>query len=292
MNTYDQLLEWASERGEGTWSQWRDTCAYLGIEANQASRRLSALGHVEFDWVANRFACAPPTAVLTLRSSGCVIVTGARPRSLRERLKELYADEDAGYDVDLRDPVPQERGPETWLVEAAIEDIGPFCEAAALRFELDSGRRIAQVLPVASLDAVAQAERPDGRFPRKWFDARFRTFRSESANGADGLWWVEEYRREVAFIRREAEWYRLPTREYGPYLAYPQTSFISYSEALQFVTVDNATPLPPLLARALTLQSGRLAFVEGATRHVYVNIDEELAELVQEKLDTPVDWRP
>lgn len=291
MNAYDQLLEWASERGEGTWRQWCDACEYLGLEANQASRRLSALGHVELDWIANRFACAPPTAVLTLRSSGCVIVTGARPRGLRDRLGELYADEDAGYDVDLRDPVPQARGPETWLVEAATGDVAAFCDAAELRFELDSGRRIAQALPVATLDAVAQTERPDPRFPRKWFDPRFRTLRPESMNGADGLWWVEEYRREVAFIRRDAEWYRLPTREYGPYLAYPETSFISYSKKLEFMTVDNATPLTPLLARALTLQSGRLPLADGANRHVYVNIDAELAELVQENLDTPVDWR-
>jgi hypothetical protein len=291
MNDYDRLLEWASERGEGTWRQWRDACEYLNVEPNQASRGLSALGHVEFDWTDNRFSCAPASAVLTLHSSGCVVVTGARPRGLRGRLEELYADEDATYDVDLREPVPQARGPETWLVEAAMEDVAAFCEAAELKFELDSGRRIASALPVATLETVAYAERPDGRFPRKRFDPRLRTLRPESTDAADGLWWVEEFRRDVAFIRHAVEWYRVPTREYGPYLAYPDTSFISYSAKLEFMTVDNEAPLPPLVARALTLQSGRLPLAEGATRHTYVNIDDELAELVQEKLATPIDRR-
>jgi hypothetical protein len=109
--------------------------------------------------------------------------------------------------------------------------------------------------------------------------------------GTDGLWWVEEFRRDIAFVRRAGEWYRVSTREYGPYLAYPDTSFISYSARPEFMTVDNAAPLPPLVARALTLQSGRLPFAEGATRHTYVNVDRELAELVHEKLDTPIDWR-
>ena len=59
MNAYDLLLEWASERGQGSWRQWRDACSALAIgEPSQAARQLSALGHVEFDWVDSRFSCA------------------------------------------------------------------------------------------------------------------------------------------------------------------------------------------------------------------------------------------
>ena len=74
-------------------------------------------------------------------------------------------------------------------------------------------------------------------------------------------------------------------------MAYPETSFISHSAKLEFMTVDDTAPLPPLIARALTLQSGRLPFRDGSSRHTYVNIDGELAELVQQRLDTPIDWR-
>src|SRR5204863_5080347 len=63
VNAYDLLLEWASERGEGSWRNWREACASLEIaEPSQAALGASALGHVEFEWVDNRLACAPPTA--------------------------------------------------------------------------------------------------------------------------------------------------------------------------------------------------------------------------------------
>lgn len=301
MNAFDHLLEWASEVGQGSWHGWRDACSYLGLESTQAASRLSALGHLEFDWVGNQFACAPPTAVLTLHSSGCVLVTGARRRGMRQRLQQLWADTGASFDVDLRAAVPQDDGPETWLIEAELADISRFCKAAQLDLQVDSGRRIARAMPVATLDSVAERERPDGRFPRRWFDAQLSrgaqdvrgVLRTESLGDGDGLWWVEklDFRRDVAFVRRDGEWYRVPTREYGPYLAYTETSFISYRSKLEFMTVDNAAPLPPLIARALTLQSGRLPLPEDEFRHTYVNVDDELAELVQEKLDTPIDWK-
>jgi hypothetical protein len=301
VNAYDKLLAWASEIGHGSWEGWRDACTYLDVEPTQAAGRLSALGHLEFDWVGNHFACAPPTAVLTLHSSGCVLVTGARRRAMRQHLEQLWADTRTSFDVYLHAALPQDAGPETWLIEAELADIARFCNAAGLELQVDSGRRIAAAMPIATLEAVAEQERPDGRFPRKWFDPRLsqvaahvrHVLSSEDVGDGDGLWWVEklDFRRDVAFVRRHGEWYRVPTREYGPYLAYPETEFISYSGKLEFMTVDNAAPLPPLLARALTLQSGRLPFPEGTSRHTYVNIDEELAELVQEKLDTPIEWR-
>lgn len=288
MNCYDNLLEWASEVGSGSWARWRDACRYLGVDPSSAARKLGALGHVEFDWIDDRFATAPPTAVLTRRSSGCLLLTGARRRGLRGKLETLY--EEGEFDIDLRPPVPQERGPETWLVEAEVEDMQRFCEAAGFRFEIDSGRRMLEALPAASLEACGEEARPDPRFPRRWLNPNRGLLQANIEAGTDGLWWVEEYRREVAFVRRRGEWFRINTREYGPYLAYPERSFITYRGQLAVLSVDNQAPLPPLIARAVTLQSGRLAKKDGAARHAYVNIDDHLVELVQTKLDAYVRW--
>ena len=291
MNAYDTLLEWASELGEGPWESWKAASADLGVEPNQAARGLSSLGHVEFDWVASRFNCAPPTAVLTLHSSGCVLITGARRRGQRKALEQLY-EQNSDISVELLPPVSQPTGPATWLVEADLADVGRFCGLAGMRFEIDSGRRIAQAMPQATLEAVGEREHPDGRFPRRWFDPRRRVFCPERPGGGEeGLWWVEEYRREAAFVRRRGEWFRVPTREYGPFVAYPEVPFMTYQSRLGFLTVDNKTPLPPLLARAATLQSGRLPSPEGAARHTYVNVDEELAKLIRDRLDSSMDWR-
>lgn len=149
MSTYDQLLEWASEVGSGSWRAWCDAAAYLQLEPNSAARKLSALGHIEFDWIDDRFAAAPPTAVVTLRSSGCLLLTGSRRRRMREQLEELWAAAD--YDVYIRPPVPQERGPDTWLVEAEMGELERFCAEAGLELHVDSGRRIAEALPRATL---------------------------------------------------------------------------------------------------------------------------------------------
>ena len=83
MNSYNTLLEWASEIGGGSWLSWRDACAHLGVGASSAARNLAALGHVEFDWIDSRFAVAPKAAVFTLHSSGCLLLTGARRRGMR-----------------------------------------------------------------------------------------------------------------------------------------------------------------------------------------------------------------
>ncbi len=291
MNAYDLLLEWASERGGGSWESWKAVCGDVGVEPNGAARSLSALGHLEFDWVASRFNCAPPVAVLTLHSSGCVLVTGARRRGMRQTLEEIY-EEYQDISVELLPPASQDTGPETWLVEADLADVERFCELVGMHFEIDSGRRIAKAMPRATLELVGEQERPDSRFPRRWFDPRIRDFQLERPDGGEeGLWWVEEYRREVAFVCRDGSWFRVPTREYGPFVAHPDVSFITYQPAVGFLTVNNATPLPALLARAATLQSGRLPCREDAQRHTYVNIDEELARLIQDRLNSPIDWR-
>ncbi len=288
MSRHDKLLEWASELGSGSWGGWRDACTYLGVGPSSAARKLAALGHVEFDWVDNRFAAAPPTAVLTLHSSGCLLLTGARRRGLRERLEALY--EQGDYGIDLRPPVPQEKGPETWLVEADLDEMERFCADAGFALEVDSGRRMLAALPPASLAGCAEEARPDPRFPRRWLNPKLGCFQANVDASTDGLWWVEEYRRDVAFIRRRGDWFRVNTREYGPYLAYPDRSFITYNSALGTLSVDNQAPLPPLVARAATLQSGRLAKPDGPSRHVYVNIDEPLTEMIQTKLDAFVRW--
>ena len=288
MNEYDNILEWASEVGSGSWQAWAETSSYLGLEPSSAARKLSSLGHVEFDWIGNSFCCAKPTAVLTLRSSGCLLLTGARRRGLRESLELAWKDERAAYDIFMRPPLDQRGGPATWLVEAEMHELERFCGDCGLELDVDSGRRIAEALPRATLELVGEMERPDGRFDRQWLDpdpAR-RRWRPESTTGSDdGLWWVREPRRNIAFVRQNGSWYRIPTREYGPYIAYPDHSFITYDTRLGFLSVDHTAPLPPLLARAATLQSGRLARRDGRGHDTYVNIDPGLVELIADRLD-------
>jgi hypothetical protein len=288
MSPHDTLLEWASEVGSGSWSSWKAACEALRVGPTTAAQNLSALGHVEFDWIADRFACAPTSAVLIPRSSGCVIITGARPRGLGERLAQLCNDDDQTFDAAFHPAAGQNRGPETWMIEIEMDDLDEFAKVAELNFEIDAGRQIlAAILPVR-LATAAEPDRPDARFPRQWLEPETLTPKANAEASEEGLWWVEEHRREIAFVRHAAEWYRVPTREHGPYLGYPDSSYMSYDLKPQTraLRVFNRAPLPPLLARAATLQSGRLPVADGRDHHTYFNIDQDLVERISECLNT------
>jgi hypothetical protein len=286
MSQHDTLVEWASEVGEGSWARWKAACESLRLNPTGAARNLSARGHVEFDWAADRFACAPTSGVLVPRSSGCIIITGARPRGLRQRLEALCADPDQSFDADLREPVPQREGAATWMVEIEMDDLDAFSIAAGLNFEIDAGRQILYAMPNATLETAAEPDAPDRRFPRVYLRPTDLSFEAGADPGTDGLWWVEEHRRDIAFIRHESSWFRVPNREHGPYLAYPDQPFLEYDlhPQMQTLRVRNRAPLPPLLARAATLQSGRLPLPDGPQHHAYANIDQEFAERISELL--------
>ncbi len=280
VNAYDELLRWASEIGDGRWAQWRDVCAHLHLDPTGAARSLSDLGHVEFDWAGDRFAVAPTAAILLPRSSGSILVTGARPVGLRERLEEMVAD--GPHDVYAHPLVGQVGGPSTWLCEGTLEDFPDFCTDLGIVFQVQSGRRLVAALPVATLATAAMLDRPLDRLPRDWFDARARTFVSLGTQSRPGMWRVHEPRRDAHYIYDGQGWHRVQVREYGPYLACPDEIFLRHSAGRMTLSVDREAPLPPLLARAATLQSGRIPRWE--RRLEYVNVDAPLAADIASRL--------
>jgi hypothetical protein len=294
---HDLLLEWASEMSGGSWSQWCEACRELDVEPNSAMRDLAALGHVEIDWSTNRFSCPTPTAAYLHRSSGCVFLTGARPRGLIDRLGELeYDREDLGFFV--HDPYAQRRGPQTVLIEVELDDVGPLCEAAGLTWAFDPAEYIAQALPRATLDDLASRESypPRDDIPRQRFNPQ--TMRYEPDRGdvsQNVLWSYEGYRRAEAWLYDHGTWWFFQTREYAPYLAHPKTAFLRYRRAARQLLVPQPVPLPPLQARAATLASGRLPLrggAKGAPAWSYENVSEELAARIAQSLGTPLERQP
>ncbi len=292
VSRFDALLEWASELSDGSWSQWREACLELDVEPTLAMQDLAALGHVEIDWTADRFSCPPPTAAFLYRSSGSVLLTGARPRGLLERLDSL-AREHEELDFFVHEPIFQQRGPKTVLIEIELDDTDELCEALTLEYVFDPASRIAERLGVAALERVAHREAwpPRDEIPRRLFDPHTLRFRPTGNGDAHGLWWYDGYRREEAWIRDHAQWWQVPTREYAPYLAYADTTFLYYSPERQQLNVPELVPLPPLQARAATLASGRLPR-RAAEAHrnamLYENISPELAERISTSLNTPL----
>ena len=293
MGGHDLLLEWASELADGSWAHWCDACSELSVEPTLAMLNLAALGHVEMDWSANRFCCPPPTAAFLHRSSGCVLLTGARPRGLLDRLAELEAElEDLDFAV--HEPCAQRHGPRTVLIEVELDDAQRFCDAAELVWVFDPAGRISQELPVATLEELASREDwpPRDDVPRVRFNPQTLSYRPDRGPGSErGLWRYDGYRRAEAWFNDGQYWWRVPTREYAPYLAHPDVTFLRYRETARQLIVPGAVPLPPLQARATTLASGRLPLrsgVAGPPSWGYENISAELAGAVAASLATPL----
>ncbi len=289
----DRLLEWASEMADGSWAQWCDAARELRLDPTGAMRDFAALGHVEMDWTANRFCCAPPTAAYLHRSSGCVLLTGARPRGFLKRLVELEVERDE-LGFCLQRPYPQPHGPQTMFIEVELEDARAMCDAAGLVWAFDPAGRIAEALPDAALETVAMRESwpPREDIPRQRFSPLKMGFVTDRGENQRGLWFYDGYRRSEAWLFDGDSWWMFPTREYAIYLAHPETTFLRHRETACQLLVPLVAPLPPLQARAATLASGRLplrAVSKGPTSLAYENIPLDLAQRIANSLGTTLE---
>jgi hypothetical protein len=293
MSRVNALLEWASEAADGSWRDWREACGELDLEPTSAIQNLASLGHVEIDWRTDRFCCPAPTAAFLHRSSGSVLLTGARPRGLVDRLTELG---DALLDLDfvVHDARPQARGPDTILIEIDLGDAEAFCAAADLAWTFDPAGRIAAALAVASLRTVAMREPwpPRDDLPRRRFDPVRGRFVADGGRGDHGLWHYDGYRRAEAWFFDGECWWHMPIREYGPYLAHPDVALLRYRREARQLLVFVEAPLPPLHARAVTLASGRLparTAVAGPPAWAYENVTENLAGRIADSLSAQLE---
>ncbi len=183
---YDQLLEWCSERQEGTWAAFREAHDWLSMrqpsaEAEQrpdspiVAYNLQILGHLEMSWTDGRWAVAPAVISVLDNSGGNAVLVGARPRWLRRRLEALHEDPDPALreissDVIVHEPVQRGEAPSTlYLSSPADELMAVLCRRLGLRFEHRASERLRLVLP--SIDAYLQASPlhapPPGFQPRR-----------------------------------------------------------------------------------------------------------------------------
>ena len=290
---HDALLAWCSELGSGTWEQFKRAVAHLRLGGpTRVARGLSVLGHVEFDWRARRFACAPATLTTIQDMPGRFLVCGQRPLGHLEGLR--LAAEHAGADVDVaREPAHQfGAGPGTVIIDADPAEAAEFARIAGLRFAPDSARAIAGELPALSLETAGEPTAPDERFPGCPVDPDTLIDRWDApADGGgytDGLWaWRTLRRRRAVYLRRDGQWWHLPISEHGPYLIErPKDApeLLRHDPANRILIVDGRAPLPELHARAAVLCSGRLPlpqpYAPGFSDDHYVNVPTEIAAAI------------
>jgi hypothetical protein len=285
----DLLLEWASELGAGTWSEWRRACRRLSLEPSLAAHNMSILGHVEFDWHLDEFAVVPSSAVFVSGTSGCLLMAGSRPRGYLQAIREYEESTVDCLSFCVHGPVSQLNGPRALWLEVETNEMEQLCAGLSLELCLYPGKAMLGELPPATLENVGEESYPDERYAKYWLEPRGLRESRPPADGG-GLWSVHEYRRKFAYIRQDGTWFRILEREYGPYLAYPRETYIRHRVDSKELLVHNRAPLPILAARTASLHTGFLPEpgTNGSNWHIYQNIDEELAFLISNHLSATV----
>jgi hypothetical protein len=186
---YDRLLDWCSERGQGTLQAFADTHRWLrhatdggGEDWSLSAYKLQVLGHIELVWRGEpRWAVAPPVVSVLDRSGGNALLVGGRPRWLMSRLEALPEDpnpvvQELAQRVVLDEPREQPRKdgpPAIYLTARSDDDIRMLCGALGIQFEQRLAARLRDALP--SLDSYIDmgwgAPMPPGFAPRR-FDLR------------------------------------------------------------------------------------------------------------------------
>jgi hypothetical protein len=225
---------------------------------------------------------------------GRLLLTGARPAGLLRELDDLISTAD--IDAELHDPVMQDRGPGTVLLQINPSDALYLADAAGIPLADQAASNLGQLLPHARLAEVSETAWPDDRFPHCLidpFDFRPRWADPDIPENTSGLWrWETHGRRRETWLLQEGEWRRLVASEWGPYLLDRDPDLdplITYEPAESKLLVDRRARLPALHARAACLCSGRMPADVPTTVDAgidqYVNVPADLAMAIATTLN-------
>lgn len=293
------MLKWMSETGAGSVADLRTKLAWLAhtedVPASRAAtgrwiRDMSALGHAEVAWHADRWSVAPSVITPLPCSDGIAVLAGRRRAGLVDRLERT------NVAVTIYQP---EAGPGSLPVPAAVfaqyDDLDGLTTAAVeagLAYSACSARMLAQRLPPVQLGDEA----PPPAFGNPTLQ-RFSTdemiFLPAGAEH-DGLYRVRLHGSLRHLYRLNGTWQNCE-RAAGTFIEYGRVGRVSVirfrperdypSGPVGSVFIDGESLLPALPARALTMCSGLPPhFSQAARTTTYANVPASVAFAVAESL--------
>lgn len=263
---YDLLLRFLSEKGTGTWEDFKGAFDWIwgptdtpAEKAWIAARDLAALGHIEIAWDGGaRWCAAPPLITMLPRSGGRAFVTGARTGFFADTLERVAEEQDLWIDR-----CGFQRGPETLLIASASHlDIECFASDVGAGYTYSVADQISALLPGLGhyMDGFAVGEDLPAGFEAERFDAATQRWDAAADTEQRGLYRTRTFHGQVfALLDATLRW-RRPVREFGIYevLRWESNNVLKFSEKRSELLVPVGTPLPALHARAASLCSGRL----------------------------------
>jgi hypothetical protein len=314
-NPYDDILSWLSEKESGgagldafrdTWAWACDACGLteMNYQWRRALAILGRLGHVEVDQARRRVAVAPATLLRLPVSNGLHVLCGARPITLIERIDdpddpdERVAEASSALIVHRRTPFrdDQPAGPTAVLVEWDLACRGAVVEGLRLVGVEVETSSLLSLLP--TLDEALSAATHFTASParqvqvRVWSPYQRPEWRDRTTDVQPGLYryclgWRDVFGFRAGLNEPLIEidrylgiWADERARGRDPRLLHHSTS--------SRLLVDTDMPLPPLLARALTLRTGLPPWLVRDVRAderpsptnylVYDNVNAEIAQ--------------
>lgn len=296
----DFLLEWLSERAEGSWTQLREVYDWLfpitqrerWQTAGFAARLLSALGHLEIDWATQHWSAAPTTLTLLPNAGGHALLTGARTRTLIDDLEAEIGDSPELFPLPIH---PQQLAPSAKLIACnSARAAQRLADALGIRFSHSASEQLASMLP--SLDARLRlgrsAKAPIG-YGVQGLDLTHLRWRDVTTFEPPGF-----YRHAAPagptfrLVDNDALTYEVDMAR-GIYAALSRWGESRLKYMPQSVNgalvVPVAAPLPTLQARAAALCTG-LAPEKRAQAFIYPNVPEHIATAIAKSLDQSLDY--
>lgn len=286
--TDSPLLEYLSERQHGTWSQFRDAVAEVGLRQPPVwiADDLSSLAHLEFqpetlDWG----VCPPLFAELPDGGTPRAVLCGWRTAAFLDKLVSSASRARLSIRFDALDPgVP----PRLLVGAREWQQIRAYAEGVGLRCARDAARRLSACLPtIQSLVASSPAELIPTEAERLIdSDEALSTaeWRWEPAmeDRVGGVYRQHRFRGWEYWLKDDTSERRLP-KSVGVYARSPSRMAFRHSTG-EVVFHPEARP-PKLYLRTLVLCSGYLPKLVRGGRLTLADIPPDIAQAVLSCLD-------
>jgi hypothetical protein len=213
---YELLLQWASERGSGTWSQFRDAHDWLFNAGQQEGKQtkatttihgFSVLGHLEIDWDSGTWAVAPSVLTILPNAGAHAVLTGARSRHMVEAFTAATSDEDL-----YSESYAQKWGPNALFVAARDEEaVEVLARRMGIAYELCVSERLAAMLPTLDSYLALCVSTPGARgYGVERFDPRLLKFGRVETDSGPGLYRYDVWGKpEFRFVADDGVYYKV-----------------------------------------------------------------------------------
>jgi hypothetical protein len=300
---FNLLLEWMSEQGSGTWSDFRAAHTWLlarpaDLPISPAHHtpppppppplrtylNLSKLGHVESSPADSRWAVAPPVLTIVPGASVHAVVVGGRTRPFSAALRAALESRDLDLDLVSR---PQPTGPDTMYISCGDEaDLIQLAERLGIRYEYSVSERLSQLFPhIDSLLERAGAPPPSAGYGVSRWMPESNRFEPTNRPDEPGLYqWETVGAPQYRFTAGERRYANVDfsTGRYAE-LRRLGINVLTYKKESVNGTlrVSVRADLPPLQARAAILCTGMLPPFERETLTLsYRNVPLAIAERI------------